>query len=112
VSFCHLSMLSFSLLFFRFSLFPYTTLFRSDGSIVAFNCLVEPVSRLLVFGDTVTPVTLIGFVFTVTVAFSDSLSPITSVTDKERSEEHTSELQSRFDLVCRLLLENKHDRVV
>src|SRR5699024_9131147 len=26
----------------------------------------------------------------------------------ERSEEHTSELQSRFDLVCRLLLENKN----
>src|SRR5437868_13079783 len=25
-----------------------------------------------------------------------------------RSEEHTSELQSRFDLVCRLLLANKH----
>src|SRR5699024_11708207 len=30
---------------------------------------------------------------------------------RERSEEHTSELQSRFDLVCRLLLEkkNQHD---
>src|SRR5699024_12175518 len=27
--------------------------------------------------------------------------------DKPRSEEHTSELQSRFDLVCRLLLEKK-----
>src|SRR5699024_5633956 len=27
---------------------------------------------------------------------------------RNRSEEHTSELQSRFDLVCRLLLENKH----
>src|SRR5207249_5482727 len=27
-----------------------------------------------------------------------------------RSEEHTSELQSRFDLVCRLLLEKKHAR--
>src|SRR5699024_12371503 len=26
---------------------------------------------------------------------------------KDRSEEHTSELQSRFDIVCRLLLENK-----
>src|SRR5699024_12568076 len=26
----------------------------------------------------------------------------------DRSEEHTSELQSRFDLVCRLLLEKKH----
>src|SRR5699024_12513650 len=30
-------------------------------------------------------------------------------TDIDRSEEHTSELQSRFDLVCRLLLEKKKD---
>src|SRR5437868_11658902 len=29
---------------------------------------------------------------------------------KDRSEEHTSELQSRFDLVCRLLLEKKKKR--
>src|SRR5699024_12232217 len=29
-------------------------------------------------------------------------------TTRDRSEEHTSELQSRFDLVCRLLLEKKH----
>src|SRR5699024_11435995 len=28
--------------------------------------------------------------------------------ERERSEEHTSELQSRFDLVCRLLLEKKN----
>src|SRR5699024_12808716 len=28
---------------------------------------------------------------------------------RRRSEEHTSELQSRFDLVCRLLLEKKND---
>src|SRR5699024_12171968 len=28
--------------------------------------------------------------------------------DRKRSEEHTSELQSRFDLVCRLLLEKKN----
>src|SRR5437868_13212707 len=28
--------------------------------------------------------------------------------DRQRSEEHTSELQSRFDLVCRLLLEKKN----
>src|SRR5699024_12058140 len=28
----------------------------------------------------------------------------------ERSEEHTSELQSRFDIVCRLLLENKNKK--
>src|SRR5437868_15317695 len=30
--------------------------------------------------------------------------------DNERSEEHTSELQSRFDLVCRLLLEKKNKK--
>src|SRR5699024_6293743 len=30
-----------------------------------------------------------------------------TVTREQRSEEHTSELQSRFDLVCRLLLEKK-----
>src|SRR5207249_11912811 len=33
-----------------------------------------------------------------------------SVLVQLRSEEHTSELQSRFDLVCRLLLENKHTK--
>src|SRR5207249_5221322 len=32
---------------------------------------------------------------------------IDKLTEAERSEEHTSELQSRFDLVCRLLLEKK-----
>src|SRR5699024_11839819 len=31
---------------------------------------------------------------------------------RTRSEEHTSELQSRFDLVCRLLLEKKNARAV
>src|SRR5699024_12735383 len=40
------------------------------------------------------------------------VSPVSSSTVKthsNRSEEHTSELQSRFDLVCRLLLEKKND---
>src|SRR5690349_22003631 len=32
-------------------------------------------------------------------------------TDDQRSEEHTSELQSRRDLVCRLLLEKKNNRM-
>src|SRR5207249_10047133 len=32
------------------------------------------------------------------------------VEEVERSEEHTSELQSRFDLVCRLLLEKKKNK--
>src|SRR5699024_11729942 len=37
------------------------------------------------------------------LVFADTLTPVADV----RSEEHTSELQSRFDLVCRLLLEKK-----
>src|SRR5699024_12010033 len=35
--------------------------------------------------------------------------PFTHMTVITRSEEHTSELQSRFDLVCRLLLEKKKE---
>src|SRR5699024_11941166 len=40
-------------------------------------------------------------------SFSVTCWHISSVCRKSRSEEHTSELQSRFDLVCRLLLEKK-----
>src|SRR5207249_12284830 len=42
-----------------------------------------------------------------------SSSPFTGVTSirLNRSEEHTSELQSRFDLVCRLLLEKKKNAI-
>src|SRR5207249_8990487 len=43
-----------------------------------------------------------------TVILSTHILPEVSVVcDGHRSEEHTSELQSRFDLVCRLLLEKK-----
>src|SRR5207249_8676960 len=61
------------------TLFPYTTLFRSS-SLSAFR-----------FDD------------------SSGTSKVVrwELGTKPRSEEHTSELQSRFDLVCRLLLEKK-----
>src|SRR5699024_12090042 len=39
---------------------------------------------------------------------TDSDSGAVSAAESSRSEEHTSELQSRFDLVCRLLLEKKN----
>src|SRR5699024_12735083 len=47
------------------------------------------------------------------VATMDSIPPRASANkvSSSRSEEHTSELQSRFDLVCRLLLEKKHPPV-
>src|SRR5699024_12296912 len=39
---------------------------------------------------------------------TDPNAELAAVVDDGRSEEHTSELQSRFDLVCRLLLEKKN----
>src|SRR6266568_7293882 len=65
----------------RSTLFPYTTLFRS--------------------GDhTRGPARHHG-------ARADQVTITASGTDWSRSEEHTSELQSQFHLVCRLLLEKK-----
>src|SRR5207249_6970011 len=45
---------------------------------------------------------------TVARALSDTVPLLVERLSKARSEEHTSELQSRFDLVCRLLLEKKN----
>src|SRR6266536_2500430 len=64
----------------RSTLFPYTTLFRSERHA------------------------------SVTVEIGGQ--EISFETGKLRSEEHTSELQSRVELVCRLLLEKKNDRRV
>src|SRR3712207_8331942 len=79
----------------RSTLFPYTTLFRSVGSIGA------PPSRG----------TATAFTEKSRCWRSSSIvapwSGETSHTHPRRSEEHTSELQSRQYLVCRLLLEKK-----
>src|SRR3712207_7726523 len=72
----------------RSTLFPYTTLFRS-GPMRLFTWLMSPVVWLM--GRLGRPVAAIAG-----VPFGSS-----------RSEEHTSELQSRQYLVCRLLLEKK-----
>src|SRR5690606_42122284 len=90
-------------------LFPYTTLFRSPPFIQSFfNQKIDiirngnPDSTYLPLcdGDTYTLVAddIPGATYTWT--FNNTPLP-------ERSEEHTSELQSRENLVCRLLLEKK-----
>src|SRR5699024_12272381 len=48
---------------------------------------------------------------TLTLFFPDQNWAQTVARFAERSEEHTSELQSRFDLVCRLLLEKKKKKI-
>src|SRR5690349_21970856 len=74
----------------RSTLFPYTTLFRSRH-----NALDKLIGALLKAG--VDPQS--GFVVITSRASFEMV--------QKRSEEHTSELQSRRDLVCRLLLEKK-----
>src|SRR5690349_23172768 len=67
----------------RSTLFPYTTLFRSPSSTLC--CATR---RSAIHAATSCPRT-------------------SRIFPRRRSEEHTSELQSRRDLVCRLLLEKK-----
>src|SRR5438874_9821893 len=89
----------------RSTLFPYTTLFRS-----VVYADVDPVavahSRAILAGNPGTA-----------IIHADLCEPKRILADEDRaavrhgrSEEHTSELQSRRDLVCRLLLEKKKRR--
>src|SRR5438874_8763779 len=78
----------------RSTLFPYTTLFRSDACAEPADILLDRareagVDRVVAVGSGI-----------------DSCRATLEIA-RRRSEEHTSELQSRRDLVCRLLLEKK-----
>src|SRR3712207_8293267 len=82
----------------RSTLFPYTTLFRSE-------LVLEERKKTAIRGD----------------RFGAELNELLRCFDKgrqqssrtlQRSEEHTSELQSRQYLVCRLLLEKKKDKKI
>src|SRR3712207_7797669 len=75
----------------RSTLFPYTTLFRSHGEEVALHLLVGGGARLVEDA----------------VEVDSLVVEVDRVAARLRSEEHTSELQSRQYLVCRLLLEKK-----
>src|SRR5699024_11584906 len=102
----HFSMLHVCIFLFPFSifflflrihcfptLFSYTTLFRSPGSRHSKDRSSRPAI----------PACRRCAICTA--------SPPSPSTGRDRSEEHTSELQSRFDLVCRPLLEKKKSRM-
>src|SRR2546430_5686453 len=78
----------------RSTLFPYTTLFRSPESRGVESAQEE--------GDS--PMNTDFRVASLPVA---SIEELDRLGDEIRSEEHTSELQSQSNLVCRLLLEKK-----
>src|SRR5687768_18118683 len=93
----------------RSTLFPYTTLFRSVGFV---NDLAKTVERRIVQADLIQierDDRAIEHPHDHALAehrrqYADSQIDGMSA---DRSEEHTSELQSRLQLVCRLLLEKK-----
>src|SRR2546429_7347676 len=86
----------------RSTLFPYTTLFRSKTNAAA---SLFPVSPTGVTGNVLLRLVNAGLRMHVpSIVGSLTTPPIVPT----RSEEHTSELQSRLHLVCRLLLEKKN----
>src|SRR2546430_7868047 len=85
----------------RSTLFPYTTLFRSDGHT---NGLLNDNFTDGSFGTPKRVLSLLGVKDTGPWAWTGHLDKLP---EQIRSEEHTSELQSQSNLVCRLLLEKK-----
>src|SRR2546422_2980467 len=88
----------------RSTLFPYTTLFRSDaehGDDVARLRRVDVVHLVSMHAHQARYLHLLA------VAGIDDEVALGDLALVHRSEEHTSELQSRLHLVCRLLLEKK-----
>src|SRR3712207_9023708 len=93
----------------RSTLFPYTTLFRSDQvrkRTDGLSVFLVDMREALGKGLTIRPIRTMMNHATTEVFFDDLLVPAGNLIG-ERSEEHTSELQSRQYLVCRLLLEKK-----
>src|SRR5256885_7984706 len=81
----------------RSTLFPYTTLFRSENILISFiGNIDERILRRIGSSIEGSEIERIGMLFRSRIII--------------RSEEHTSELQSPCNLVCRLLLEKKNNR--
>src|SRR3712207_8295062 len=85
----------------RSTLFPYTTLFRSGNVMTAYM----PLNGMPATGNP----WLLDEVLRRTWGFTGWV--VSDANAVRRSEEHTSELQSRQYLVCRLLLEKKNKHV-
>src|SRR3712207_8707514 len=93
----------------RSTLFPYTTLFRS-GALVStgLHATVSAVIHGLMLGMAVARVSVIHLAVVHPGVAAVTHHLVLTRTTVGRSEEHTSELQSRQYLVCRLLLEKKN----
>src|SRR5699024_11494847 len=90
----------------RSTLFPYTTLFRSRKILPVRYPLMKWLT-LQSRQQSVLMACCLRHILLVNVGMEIFVVHLLAL----RSEEHTSELQSRFDLVCRLLLEKKNHSV-
>src|SRR3712207_7438314 len=102
----------------RSTLFPYTTLFRSKASErnMAKELILKMLknrteSELILFDRGYPGTKFFSFLKENNVEFLMRTKVNFSKDIKNRSEEHTSELQSRQYLVCRLLLEKKKKQI-
>src|SRR3712207_7087184 len=95
----------------RSTLFPYTTLFRSDEEAEGLRQrLSAQEARLAELRDDVLEARLLNVrIAELTDVVTELVLPLHQREIDPRSEEHTSELQSRQYLVCRLLLEKKNN---
>src|SRR2546428_7550742 len=87
----------------RSTLFPYTTLFRSHICVQNYENVAVSNIEAGVYRAGFSLVLIKGYQPYPWISSHNLTHPLA-----RRSEEHTSELQSRSDLVCRLLLEKKN----
>src|SRR5437588_9618238 len=90
----------------RSTLFPYTTLFRSPSDTLTLVPNLDALGVFVLHGDQDDNVP-VAQARTMRKALADFHHDFVYYERPGRSEEHTSELQSHSDLVCRLLLEKK-----
>src|SRR5689334_24624115 len=91
----------------RSTLFPYTTLFRSAAVAVEAQLVDAPVPDADLHAELVAAQRVVLLCLEVVRLELAEVPRVLVVVEDVRSEEHTSELQSQFHLVCRLLLEKK-----
>src|SRR5690242_21280627 len=91
----------------RSTLFPYTTLFRSTPDVGAFRSAAEQFPEVASRFSLLLYARRDGDATRLAARMFAPLGGIMEDPATGRSEEHTSELQSHVNLVCRLLLEKK-----
>src|SRR5690625_6964443 len=92
----------------RSTLFPYTTLFRSGSNEFKFDPFYA--QNIVLFSCHQNSAPNVVGLAKLAVSSRRNLATNSSTDKGARSEEHTSELQSRGHLVCRLLLARKKDK--